>query len=550
MTNLEEIQRDLELSRQNEAIQKYVQDIIKASEFKRFHETSEGRLLLSLGIKPFITHLDKYFETPLAGALVKDRKFLRLCSESNEVIAYIVLSTIISSINTKGKPLTATARNIGGNLKKLIKCTDTLRNDPNFISYLGKKYARAQPKYKETLMQQAIEEFNDLDLSHAPRDIRIGAMLIDMFIKSGANIVKTFKAPNGTHMIRLTEVAELVLVQALSRTHLISCTNYFPMVCKPKSWTNHNDGGYLTSRINLVKAYTKEGRHFFKDNVPKKVLNVINKMQSIPFRINTKMLDIISTIYESNILDPDTLGNKVPTLIGGLPTSNILVPEDLIPNYEYSADTYAAYKDARTEVEILLQAQQSKRMQLLITLDMAKKMREFSKFYYVYQLDYRGRVYSHINYLSPQAPSYVKSMLEFSTGEKLDGNGLYWLKVHIANCWGLDKLTFEDRIKWVDTNLDMLLRVARSPLDELKQWYKADSPYEFLAASIALLDHFNGQPIHLPIGLDATCSGIQFYSMMLRDEKGAAAVNVKNTYEIVEVPDNYVLKEDEEWVYD
>lgn len=527
---LREIQIKLEQERQKEAIKVYVQNLIKASEYKRFQDTSEGKLLISLGIKPFIEHIKKYYEVPLTGHSAKDRLWIQLCTSDIEVLAFVVISSIISGVNTKGRPLTATARTIGQNLKKLLKVSDTIKTDPNFIAYLGRKYSRAREEYKQKIIMEAIEEFNDIDMTGAPRDIRVGAIMIDLFIKSGANIIQVFKNKDSQLMVRLTPEAELILVQATSREKLLSVTNYLPMVCEPNAWKNYKKGGYLTTNIPLVKAYTKEGRNFFKERVPSKVLNVINRLQKVPFRINTKILDLISTIYTSNILDPDTIGNKVPTLIGGLPTSNIFRVEDILP-YSYSKETYGEYKEKKIELEILLQAQQSKRLQLLLTLDMAKSMRKFDKFYYVYQVDYRGRVYSHINFLSPQAPAYVKSMLEFSRGEILTDEGLYWLKVHIANSYGLDKKTFEDRVAWFDKNEVMIKTTGQNPLDHIPIWYDADSPFEYVAGCIAYADYLEGKEIHLPIGLDATCSGIQFYSMLLRDENGAKAVNMKNTYD-------------------
>jgi len=50
--------------------------------------------------------------------------------------------------------------------------------------------------------------------------------------------------------------------------------------------------------------------------------------------------------------------------------------------------------------------------------------------------------------------------------------------------------------------------------------------FEYLAACMAWVDHKTGMPVHLPIQLDATCSGIQMYSGLLRDKVGAESVNV------------------------
>lgn len=44
----------------------------------------------------------------------------------------------------------------------------------------------------------------------------------------------------------------------------------------------------------------------------------------------------------------------------------------------------------------------------------------------------------------------ARGLLSFSKGEKLGENGFYWLKVHLANKAGKDKLSFEERVKYVE----------------------------------------------------------------------------------------------------
>jgi DNA-directed RNA polymerase len=47
-----------------------------------------------------------------------------------------------------------------------------------------------------------------------------------------------------------------------------------------------------------------------------------------------------------------------------------------------------------------------------------------------------------------------RGILEFAEGEKLGPNGLYWLKVHLANVMGKDKITFPERVKYVESIID------------------------------------------------------------------------------------------------
>jgi DNA-directed RNA polymerase len=124
----------------------------------------------------------------------------------------------------------------------------------------------------------------------------------------------------------------------------------------------------------------------------------------------------------------------------------------------------------------------------------------------------------------------------FADGEPIGEEGLYWLKVHLANCGDDDregfikvgKLTFDERVRWVDENLEKIKAVATAPLSEL-WWTKADKPFQFLAACFELSSAVMQGPTfvsRLPICFDGSCSGLQHLSGMTRDEETAKLVNL------------------------
>ena len=43
-------------------------------------------------------------------------------------------------------------------------------------------------------------------------------------------------------------------------------------------------------------------------------------------------------------------------------------------------------------------------------------------------------------------------MLKFADAKPLGKRGLYWLKVHLANFAGKDKMSFDDRAQYVNDN--------------------------------------------------------------------------------------------------
>lgn len=74
---------------------------------------------------------------------------------------------------------------------------------------------------------------------------------------------------------------------------------------------------------------------------------------------------------------------------------------------------------------------------------------------------------------------------------------LQYLQIDIANHYGLDKLQFEDRIKWVLANEE-----------NLEDNLNADDKYRYIAAVQAYRLAQAGEPVHYLVGMDAAASGI------------------------------------------
>lgn len=94
--------------------------------------------------------------------------------------------------------------------------------------------------------------------------------------------------------------------------------------------------------------------------------------------------------------------------------------------------------------------------------------------------------------------------------------GKEYLKIDIANNFGLDKKTWDERIAWFDENEHQLESLLP----------KAEEPALFYAGYLAWEKAKEGKPSGYPISLDATCSGIQILSVLAGDRKAAELCNV------------------------
>lgn len=58
-----------------------------------------------------------------------------------------------------------------------------------------------------------------------------------------------------------------------------------------------------------------------------------------------------------------------------------------------------------------------------------------------------------------------RGLLKFAESKPLGERGLRWLKIHLANLYGYDKASFDERVQWVMDRLDDIRDSADHPLD-------------------------------------------------------------------------------------
>ena len=97
-------------------------------------------------------------------------------------------------------------------------------------------------------------------------------------------------------------------------------------------------------------------------------------------------------------------------------------------------------------------------------------------------------------------------------------SGFEYLCIDVANSYGLDKLLFEERIEWVQTNIDKLEELA----------VHAETKPLYHKAVMAIRKVQQGKPTGHMVGLDASCSGLQLMSAMTGCWAGAEATNLVN----------------------
>jgi DNA-directed RNA polymerase len=314
---------------------------------------------------------------------------------------------------------------------------------------------------------------------------------------------------------------------------------FLPSVIPPKPWTSPFAGMYWTRHVDgrarrLVKQRNMHYMEELRNIEMPRVYEAINLVQQTAWRINTKVLDVMSEAW------------RVKATIGKLPNPD---PE-AIPNAPAEKPPCAHSDDPARYNEWKLtppgqrwkewcrsaaytyeqnEALKSRRIQASKLIEIAESYRDDEALYFPHQLDFRGRVYAVPMFLQPQGPDTARALLEFAEGQPIETEeARAWLAIHGANCYGIDKVSFEDRVKWVAENKDAILRSAADPM-ATNFWKDADKPWQFLAFCFewdAFFKHGGGFISHLPVAVDGTCNGLQHFSAMLRDADGGAAVNL------------------------
>jgi len=179
---------------------------------------------------------------------------------------------------------------------------------------------------------------------------------------------------------------------------------------------------------------------------------------------------------------------------------------------------------------------------ITLRLSLCERLLDEPRLFFPHQLDHRGRAYPVPQLINPQSDDSGRSLLEFADGKPLGERGAYWLAIHIANCYGKNKVSFDKRVRWVHEHEPEIIAFADNPFEASpcrarasrhlrphRFWHEADKPWMFLAACLEWKDFREQGPdflSHLPVSMDGTCNGYQHLSAMGRDPIGGSATNL------------------------
>ena len=102
----------------------------------------------------------------------------------------------------------------------------------------------------------------------------------------------------------------------------------------------------------------------------------------------------------------------------------------------------------------------SLRCEFILRLSIAQCFKTINNIYFPHNMDFRGRVYPIPPHLNHMGADLNRGLLEFADGKPLGKEGLFWLKVHLANKIGKDKLPIIERAKYAESIIYSVHRCA------------------------------------------------------------------------------------------
>ncbi|SAK95803.1 DNA-dependent RNA polymerase [Caballeronia temeraria] len=438
-----------------------------------------------------------------------------LNSVDHELLTAITLRTLFNGAAID-RSVTDMAHSIGFEVEAEMACLKLAEqakatNDKELKKLVGRKVtsARVGARKGEDLLEAAGEERTpDEFIKIGLNLINIALPAMDMFdMVEGDSF-------SGASTLKFTEAAQSEM-DGMAEIQQWMHPVYQPMVTRPNPWTAMDTGAYNDARVaktvplmatpnkkirKLVDEAAKAGAPFVR---------ALNAVQDVPLQLNAKVLEVLEHCFSNGIA------------VGKVPGKPVEIAKD--------EDPKKAMQMRKDNGAI-----RAKRNAIRAAIAEAKQY-VGNPFYQPHTLDWRGRVYARPG-LNHQRADFAKGMYELARGEVLNEDGVYWLKWHVATTGAfkveglaMDKASHDRRVQWTDENLPTVRAVAEDPLASLELWRKADSPFCFLAACLALdayLKDPTGYVCHIPVAVDGSCSGLQHFSALLRDPEGGSYVNL------------------------
>lgn len=516
-------QKEIDLQMKELGKSRYQSRKNKASEIESESNTIPGRQLLNKCTQEMSTGIMLWLMKAVKSPGKRHRCLPFVQMLYADKMAVIACKVIIDGLSTE-RMMTSVCIAVGRAIEDEILLEKLAQEEPDFFRKMQKiTFSSVGSGMKRRFVREAAKAVDLVTQRWAKADaLSLGVLLTEMLAER-TGIIKTITKLNarGRRYCVIAPSQDISDWVRKSHEYHEELTPFFlPMVERPTLWTNPWIGGYKQLDWKprpLVKTRNKAYQAELGACDLSQIYHAANLLQSTPWQIDQQVYDLAYDCWKQ--------GAKIKGLPSSLDEVLPAKPDDI----ETNTDSRRQWRKAAAKIHFHNESLESQRLQLLKTMFVADKVKLNENIYFPIQLDFRGRGYFLPLFLNPQGTSLSKALMRFSRGKPIvTEQQLNHLKIHLANTWGLDKKSHEERLNWVESNIDLIKCSGIDPYSNT-QWIQADDPFAFYAACKELTNFLQkgfGFVSHLPISMDATTQGLQIYALLLRDPVAAVATNV------------------------
>jgi DNA-directed RNA polymerase, mitochondrial len=525
--DLMSLQITLEEEMTNRGAQRYLRDVSKARQSGREDGTAYGQVILAGRLDHLSKAIQTWFDEAGSGRAGNNATAYKKVKDMKpDTLAFLTLKNVLAGVSAT-RTLQFVAVAIGTAVEDELRFAQIREDERKEYDRLVKgAKKRSSYHYKHAYAIRRADRVDTWVRWSKVDRLHVGVKLLDILINSVGLVELAHQKVEKNQSIKYVRALPETLEWIEKKNDVASLMRpvYEPMVVQPRDWTTPVDGGYISSNIKPLRLVKTKNKTYLDDleNVEMPIVyEAINNLQRTPWQINSQILKVMSDLWETG-----------STIAGLPPRSGVEMPprpHDIAENELAKKE----YRIAAAKAHMHNLSLTGQRIAFNISLNIAKRYEKFRRIFFPYQLDFRGRIYA-VPHLNPQGADHQKALLRFANGKPLGTEGWKWLAIHGANTAGHDKVSLEDRVNWIMDNEEEILAIASNPYDN-RGWCKEiagveiDKPWQFLAFCFEWAGYceFGEEFVSkLPVAMDGSCSGLQHFSAMLRDERGGAAVNL------------------------